>query len=273
MFQYAYARALKFSGKKVKIDISAFNNYKIHGGYHLDVFNIDIESSTKKENKKFFHENLFLNFFKKLGINFHSKIKEKNLMFNQSLLFLKDNQYVEGYFQNEKYFKNIRDLLISQFVTQHELSSFSKSIIEIIKAHKNTCSIHIRRGDYLDVHNNSIHGVCNLGYYEKAIFEIDKNYNKTKFFVFSDDIKWCKKNLKFKNLIFVSSNEIRIPHEDIHLMSFCKHNIISNSTYGWWGAWLNQNENKRVIAPSRWFENDKLEKQSKFIVCDNWLRL
>lgn len=272
MFQYAYAKALEHKGYDVKIDISGFENYKLHGGYQLDLFNIDLKLSTNEENDRYIKRSVLLKFSSKLGFNFSKKIKEKSLLFDKNLMSLKMDHYVEGYFQCEKYFKEIRNVLLKQFTLKNDLSNYSKSILKLIKTSKNTCSIHVRRGDFINETNRNIHGICKKEYYERAIEEIQKINIKTKYFVFSDDINWCKENLKFKDIIFVSNPHVSIPHEDILLMSLCHHNIISNSTFGWWGAWLNQNENSKVIAPKRWFVDDELEKQSKFIVCESWLR-
>ena len=273
MFQYAYAKALKLKGYDVKIDISAFENYQLHGGYQLDLYNIDLRVSTKEENRRYEHKNFFSKFLMKLGLNFSKKIIEKNLLFDKSLLILVNNRYVEGYFQSEKYFKSIRDIIISQFIIKNDLSNYSQSILKLIKANKNTCSIHVRRGDFTKKSNKTIHGICDLKYYNKAIDQIKNINDETIFFIFSDDIHWCEKNLTFRKGIFINSFEKRIPHEDIYLMSLCNDNIISNSTFGWWGAWLNENKNKKVIAPKRWFSNNILEQQSRMIVCDSWVRL
>ncbi len=273
MFQYAFAKALEYKGNNVKIDISEYDNYKLHGGYQLDSYNIDLRKSTKEENARYVHKNFISFFLMNLGFNFSKKIKEKNLLFDKTLLSLDNDQYVEGYFQSEKYFIDIRDIIINQFILKIDLSNYSKSILKLIKTAKNSCSVHVRRGDFMNEINQKIHGSCNLEYYISAIQKIQKIYKKTKFFMFSDDINWCKKNLNLESVIMISSKEKRIPHEDIHLMSLCNHNIISNSTFGWWGAWLNQNKIKKVIAPNRWFLDDKLEQQSKFIVCDSWIKI
>ena len=125
-----------------------------------------------------------------------------------------------------------------------------------------TCSIHVRRGDYLGL--NGHHPVCDLEYYNKSINLFDKN---TKFLVFSDDIKWCQENFKGENFIFISGNRDFI---DIWLMSLCQNNIIANSTFSWWGAWLNQNINKKVIAPSKWFGPLKINHNTQDLIPEAW---
>ena len=92
-------------------------------------------------------------------------------------------------------------------------------------------------------------------------------------FVFSNDIEWCKKNLKIDNVTYMENKERKSPHEDMHLMSSCQHNIIDHSSFCWWGAWLNQNSDKIVVAPQRWFANEKLQKQSQDIYCEDWVKI
>ena len=274
MFQYAYAKALENKGLEVKIDISAFETYKLHGGYQLDKYTIDLDVTTKDENDKFYSNSNVLKILKKFGIDFSKKIIEKNLLFDNDLLSVKYDSYIEGYFQCEDYFSSMRDELIKDFTIKNELSQYSKKIENQILNKDVSASLHIRRGDYIsDEKSNNIHGACSLDYYNKAIELMNSKFASISFYIFSDDINWAKKNLDINNAIYIDSEEKRIPHEDIYLMSLCSHNIIANSSFSWWGAWLNQNDNKFVIAPVRWFADNKLEKQSKNIVCRSWVKL
>jgi hypothetical protein len=254
MFQYAYAKALQHKGYDVKIDISKFKKYKLHGGYQLDKYKIDLETS-----------NSFINFLSK--INLKKNVKEKSLLFDEKMLNLSGNEYVKGYFQTEKYFSGIRDILLDQFVIKQEISESTVSYSKEIKKHKNSCSLHIRRGDYIsDKKANSVHGTCDIEYYKEAVKLINNKFKDAYFFIFSDDITWVRNNLKVKNATYINHNVI--PHEDMHLMSSCKHNITANSSFSWWGAWLNQSKNKTVIAPKKWFVSNKNE-----VACKNWIQL
>lgn len=249
MFQYAYAKALQRRGFDVTIDISKFNTYKLHGGYHLDKFKIDLKTSSSIST--------FLSLIK-----IKKNIKEKSLLFDDNLINLKGNEFVKGYFQTEKYFLEIRDVLIDQFTLQKDHFDSTLLFSKEIKSHPNSCSVHIRRGDYIsDKNANSVHGICDLNYYNKAINLINEKYENIHFFVFSDDIEWTKKNLKINKTTYIE--HICIPHEDMFLMSLCKHNIIANSSFSWWGAWLNQNKKKTVVAPKKWFVNKENEVASK----------
>ncbi len=182
--------------------------------------------------------------------------------------------FIDGYFQCEKYFCNIRSILLKEFTLKSSLSSYSSSLKKNIESFENTVSLHVRRGDYVSNKVFSdVHGTCNLDYYKKAIEYISKEFEDIKFFVFSDDIAWTKENIDIENVIYVDSEENRIPHEDMYLMSLCSHNIIANSSFSWWGAWLNQNNEKIVIAPKRWFSDDKMQNQSLDIVPSSWIRI
>lgn len=273
MFQYAFAKALQQKGYEVKIDISAFETYKLHGGYQLDKYNIDLDPSTKDENDKFYKNTFFYKVLRRFGIDFSRRIKEKSLLFDNRFLEIEDNSYLDGYFQCEKYFKDIRQIILKQFTINQEVSNYTKEIENKIQNSQNSCSLHIRRGDFVNSTNINIHGACDIEYYKKAIQYLEEKVENINYFIFSDDIEWVKENLAIQNAIYIDSKEKRIPHEDIYLMSLCKNNIIANSSFSWWGAWLNQNEKKMVIAPKRWFADDEMQKQSSDIVCESWVKI
>jgi hypothetical protein len=254
MFQYAYAKALQQKGYQVKIDITKFKKYKLHGGYQLDQFKIDLETSKP-----------IANVLCRLG--FRRSVKEKSLLFDKKFLEVPQKEYIKGYFQTEKYFASITPILRKQFIVKKELCSTTLRYLKEITIQKNACSLHIRRGDYIsDEKANSVHGTCDLQYYKKAIKLIRNEFKDAHFFIFSDDISWARKNLVDKNVTYIEHTVI--PHEDMHLMSLCKHNITANSSFSWWGAWLNQHKNKTVIAPKNWFVNRENE-----VACANWIQL
>ena len=254
MLEYAYAKALQQQGFEVQIDISKFKTYKLHGGYQLDKYQIDLKTAS------FF--STFLSFIK-----LKKNTKEKSLLFDENLLKLKGNEFVKGYFQTEKYFFEIRDILINQFTIKQQLSQAAKAYVNEIHTKTTSCSIHIRRGDFVSDEKASIvHGTCNLTYYKKAIDFFTSKFEKPHFFIFSDDISWSKENLKITNATYIEYKSI--PHEDIFLMSLCNHNITANSSFSWWGAWLNQNKDKVVISPKKWLVDKENE-----VACKNWIQL
>lgn len=169
-----------------------------------------------------------------------------------------------GYFQSEKYFKDYEDDLREMFMSYDvEVSDEIQDVLN----NENTCSIHVRRGDYLNLPNH--HPTQSMNYYMKAIKKMPKD---SVFLIFSDDIEWCKSNFpnlpeKFK---FIEGNK---DYEDLYLMSACKNNIICNSTFSWWGAWLNKNSEKTVVAPNLWFGPAHANNDTKDLYCEGWIKI
>lgn len=272
MFLYAYAKALQQRGYEVKIDVSAFETYGLHE-YGLDKYNIHLDASTKEENNKFYKNNIVSKILRRVGLDFSKKIQEKSLLFDNKFLSININSYIKGYFQSEKYFNDIREIILNEFTINSDISDYTKELENQIINSKNSCSLHIRRGDFINSTNINIHGSCDLAYYKKAIQYLEEKVQDVHYFIFSDDIAWVKENLVIENATYIENKEKRIPHEDMYLMHLSQHNIIANSSFSWWGAWLNQNEEKIVIAPKRWFADNELEKQSQDIVCQDWVKI
>ena len=273
MFQYAFAKALQAKGYDVKLDISTFETYTLHGGFGLEHYSITISIASKDELLPY-KTNFLTRIGKKLNLS-HKKLKgEKTLLFQQELLSPPDNTSLYGYFQSEKYFDTIRDTILDDFTLKAPFSPYSDSMKKTIQSLSNTASIHIRRGDYIiDSKAHKFHGICGLDYYGEAISLLDSKFEEMHYFIFSDDIEWVKNNLSPKNCTYIDNISPHIPHEDIYLMSLCHHNIIANSSFSWWGAWLNHNSTKIVIAPKKWFANDKMVLQSRNIVPKSWSRI
>ena len=272
MFGYAFAKAIEKKGHEVKIDISSYQTYTLHE-YQLEKYNIDIPVSTKDENNKLYSQTLIAKILRKIGLDFSRRIQEKNFFYKKEFLEVKNKTYFEGYFQSEKYFKDIKNVITKQFSIKPSISSYTNDLKKIIIDSNNSCSLHIRRGDYVNAKNISTHGISGLDYYKNAIKYLEKKFGILTYFIFSDDIEWCKNNLNVDNAVFVNSEEKRIAHEDIYLMSLCNHNIIANSSFSWWGAWLNINDDKIVIAPKDWFSDRELKKQAAEIVPEDWIRI
>ena len=266
MFQYAYAKTLQQKGYDINIEVSAYKRYKLHGGYQLDKYNISLPAV----NKQYY----LVKVLNKLGFGVSGIIKEESFLFDKKLFNISDNHFIEGYFQSEKYFLHIRDELIKDFIIKGDMSQYTKYIESLILSEEITVSLHVRRGDYIsDISSNAIHGTCDLEYYRKSIELVNDKFKDIKYFIFSDDIDWVEVNLKIDNAVYINSIDKRIPHEDIYLMSLCNHNIIANSSFSWWGAWLNSNSKKLVIAPQKWFRDKKMDIQSKDIVPTSWIKV
>ena len=265
MFQYALAKSISQNGIEVKLDISNFENYNLHNGYRLNKLNVDLKTANKEEIIRLRgYEGIFRRVLNKINLDIKrpdSFIEEKLYMSYNDGVF-RDNLYLKGYWQNEKYFKNIRKVLLKEF-TPKEISNKAKEYLKIINEN-DSISIHIRRGDYLKLKH--IYYICDKGYYLKVISLLKNKIKNPKFFIFSDNIDWCKNNLNIDAVYIENTNEI----DDLYLMKNCEHNIISNSTFSWWGAWLNENEKKIVIGPKQWFV--KKEWQDINLVCKEWIK-
>jgi hypothetical protein len=274
LFQYATARSLaEKSGKSVVLDVSAFQSYDVHP-LRLDKFNC---KASYDLNSHFFNNILNIPIIKfslrRLGM-LNNYYFEEGLGFDENLLSQPDKNKLFGYFQTEKYFSSIRQELLKELTLMNELTEVEQDICNQIK-NANSVSIHIRRGDYiLNEKANNIHGICDSSYFIKALVflksigSIDEN---SRLFVFSDDIKWCCENLDFGfQTTFVEGSSER-PEVDMVLMSRCNHQIISNSTFSWWGAWLNPNDAKVVIAPIKWFQSAEFD--SIDIIPESWVKL
>lgn len=259
LFQYASARAISIrAGLEFKLDITEFDDYKLRK-YELGNFNIQENIASVSEivcmlkRKRLFQQNYF---------------KEKNSKFMPELLKIKHPAYLEGYFQSEKYFKDIEQI-IRQELTFKDLDLIqNKNSLELRQ--QNSVSIHVRCGDYInDSENAKIYNICTMQYYQRAIKYIQEHVENPVFYVFSDDIAWVVKN--FKPDVEVKVLNTANWQDDFYFMQNCKHNIIANSSFSWWSAWLNQNPDKIVIAPDKWFNVSKLNYKS--IVPNDWAKV
>lgn len=247
LFQYAYGRSLIKKNKKVLFNISFFEEILKDTSRPFLLKKFNIPESIIFINKK---ENILTKLSKKI----YSKLSG-----NYNL------------FQSEKYFKSIEQIIRNEITLKEPLSPAAQELAEQIKSNSNSVSIHIRRGDYVaNPKTNKYHGTCNLSYYEYAILKITKLISSPVFFIFSDDINWVKENLKVDTAIYVSNPNLN-ECEELILMSYCKHNIIANSTFSWWGAWLNQNSNKIVMAPKQWTTNKKSDELN--ILPKTWIQI
>ena len=278
MFQYAFGYCLaKRNNSIFKLDTSKFSDYKLHK-FSLDHLNINSNFATVSEIKKMQNysnspiaklRNLFS--LSSNHLNSHH-ITEKSFNFDKEISNLKGNYYLDGYWQTEKYFLDYQDLIRNEFKVKSDPDDINKKFINQI-TNSNSVSIHIRHGDYLiNSKTKTVHGVLPLSYYNQAIAIIKNKVTNPVFFVFSDDIEWAKQNLnKDVPIFFMDHNNADKNYEDLRLMSLCKYNIIANSSFSWWGAWLNDNPNKIVIVPQQWFGDSS--KNINDLIPKNWLKI
>ena len=268
LFQYATGRAVASHHKlPLKLDLTWFETNKLHNGYRLDQLAIQAEIATENEIIKLKGENnILFSALRKVGLfKRKSYFKEKRSSYFDGGVFKNKFLYLNGYWQNELYFSNIRELLLGELSPINSMNDLGYAYLESIEK-SNSVSLHVRRGDYLNLKNI---GVLGVDYYTKAVDYIRQNVENPTFYIFSDDLEWCKDSLGFlDNCIYVDRTQTEI--EDLKLMSFCRHNIIANSSFSWWGAWLNQNPNKIVIAPKGWLLNDT---GSSNVILSDWVKV
>jgi hypothetical protein len=274
MFQYAFGRNLAIKNKtELYLDIYSHQISSELGILQLDKFN-----SHYKLLSKLFYRFIRHKYTRKLLRSPIYNIKfveqRKNKKFDPDLLNLRGNIYLSGYWQTEKYFESIRDILFEEFTLIQEPNRANYELLKDIRENESIC-LHIRRGDYINNKAiNSFHGICDLDYYYKGIEYILHRKENTKIFIFSDDIEWCKKNIRSQQSHnFVNINTPEKGYEDLRLMYNCKHFIIANSSFSWWGAWLSKNPDKIVIAPNSWFADKKAQKYADCIVPDSYIRI
>ena len=265
LFQYAIGRKLSLlHDTELRFDLTDFYKYKnLYTNVsvvRVDIkkFKVNFNEAVNEELKKFFFlKSKFLTFLiKKISSRFFSILNSvfyKNYFYekNVSSFYHKfssyKNAYFHGFWQNEKYFLDIRKILIKEI----NLKKKSNKHIQLLKRIKksNSVAVHVRRGDFLLPEIQKIVPLININYYKKSFIFLEKKIKNIRYFFFSDDINWVKKNIKKKNSFYVSGfNEV----EDLFSISKCKHQIIANSTFSWWGAWLNNYKKRIIMAPKKW---------------------
>lgn len=279
MFIYALYRSMCHKGIEAKIDMSWFNYYNAHNGYELsNLFGVKIIEATEEEVKRYaivkpgkvnglLRKTIYRNSQILLGghdaITYHPEV------------FKMTEKYLAGYWQSENYFIDIKDSIRKEFEFPLDLRLKDNqffSLVRAIKENANTVSIHVRRGDYISDNKSngftqliekafgetiSLGNVCDREYYEKAIKYINNAIERPHYYIFSNDMDWCKENIPISStdMTFIEVNKGVNSFWDMYLMSQCRHNIIANSSFSWWGAWLNSNIGKIVVAPDRWFQD------------------
>lgn len=264
MFQYAAGRCFSIKMKtQLILDTSFLNYYPLKSGYTKRAFELNkfrINAKIVHNNKYFLsplkNRLLFKTYFELNKYLRHYQIVNDANIDSLRVTNSSQNYLFDGHFQKAWHFHDIMEQLISEFNIKDNLDERSSTILNRIQNCETPVSIHVRRGDYLLIQNKTVHGLCGITYYEKAMNYIIDRLRDPVFFVFSDDIQWCKLNIKGvdSNIIYVDNSYASGPI-DIFLMSKCHHNIIANSSFSWWGAWLNNNPQKMVIAPNKWFNN------------------
>lgn len=286
LFQYAAGySASKRIGAKFKIDNSFFENND-EFTFKLNYLNIDYECAHQYEIDNLKNQttkSIFFRILKKIGMR--NKYNKKTCIYepfglkpDKRILHLNHSAYILGWVSNFSYFNNFREDLIKMYKLKKPFSTQANYYLEKISS-TNSVSVHVRRGDYINL--QSFFKVQSIEYYKRSIEEISKLKDDLTFFIFSNDLEWSRSNLNFfSNIVFVDlnyENNYRgmADLEEFFLMKNCRHNIISNSSFSWWSAYLNENKEKIVILPKVWY-NDKSfqEKYNKYpLRMPKWISL
>jgi Glycosyl transferase family 11 len=264
MFQYATGRALSLAlGSPLLLDLRSFRRYSLHNGFEINrVFSAPVQVATDSDVSSLLswrEGQLIRKLLKRVRypllhgphlviephFNYWPRLRERDAM-----------SYLMGYWQSEKYFKDFEPTIRADFRFKTALNG--ENLETAIRMQGcNSVSLHVRRGDYVTHASTAkILNICSIDYYHKAITYIAEQIPSPYFFVFSDDPQWAQNNLKIPFPVeYIDRNRGMQSYIDMQLMSLCKHHIIANSSFSWWGAWLNQNPGKLVIAPRNWFCN------------------
>lgn len=261
MFQYAIGRQLSvLRNTSLKLDVSGFAGYDLRE-YLLHNFKIDAELASdseleefKRECRKWDERGAIAKLFTQAKFRRYKEPRSDLYKFKSKVFKLPSDAYLEGHWVHQEYFRGIRELITREFELAHDFDAQNSGFLELIQSSGHSVSLHVRRGDYVtDPRTNKYHGVCSLDYYGSAIARINEKHADAAFFIFSDDLDWVRDNLEIdREHHFVDANTNLLPHFDLALMRACKHHIIANSTFSWWGAWLADSPGKTVIAPKTW---------------------
>ena len=264
LFQYATAKSLALAkNSDLMMDISYFKTQDAklidHVRYKLDKFNISSTNILEDNEIQKYNDVTVI----------HEPLSSDNFSKFMDLKKYNGNINLKGYWQNEKYFSDNAEIIKKELTVKSPPNSKNRKILNEIKSTHSVC-ISFRRGEYLDSYFKAQFGICCENYYKRAINIITKNVDNPVFYLFSDDMEWIENNVDLDYpTVPVNINPVGYEHEELRLMSNCKHFIITNSSFSWWGAWLSQNKNKIVLAPTPWFNS--FTKQD--ILCQDWIHL
>ncbi|MHB1316314.1 MAG: alpha-1,2-fucosyltransferase [Minisyncoccota bacterium] len=278
LFQYALGRYLAMhNNTNLALDLTGLSE-GFKRSYELDQFNIQASIATPDEinrmiGRNYFSRKIIREINTIIPYKWKRYVAEKHynfFTFNPSIFLTHEPLYITGYWQNEKYFISISATLREEYALKNPLPEKLNEVLREIQK-PNSISVHIRRGDYLLSHNIDTYKTYGNEYITTAISYISKKVSEPHFFFFSDDIQWVKENISLPYQTTYVSLLHTEPHEDLTLMSMCHHNIIANSSFSWWAAWLNRQKDKIVVAPKKWISDDS--KDTSDLIPKTWIRL
>lgn len=263
MFQYAAGRALAHRhDTQLKLDSTGFETYPVHS-YGLHHFAFKAVPAGEKEIPNGRAETRWARALRRFGFGTELNVyRERSFAFDPEVLTLPDGIYLDGYWQSERYFADIEQELRRDFEIVTPPNAENAAWLARIRRDEGAISIHVRRGDYVtNASASAVHGTCSLDYYVRAAeYVAGKCGASPAFYVFSDDPDWVAENLQLGyETVYVRHNDASRNYEDLRLMAACQHHVIANSTFSWWGAWLNPSNRKIVVAPAAWFRDSKFD--------------
>ena len=279
MFQYAAGRILSLErGVPLCLDISGFSSYGLHQGFELRrIFNCAAGIANEADMRDILgwqsssHIRRLL--LRKEMASFRRKelVVEPQFNYWPGIKHVPNDCYLVGYWQSEKYFSESVSQIRADFTFRQSLEGQNEKLAQQIIS-VNAVSLHVRRGDYAtNPQTTTTHGLCTLGYYRQSIQYVAERVQQPNFFIFSDDIAWARDNLNIPHQCqYVDFNQGEESYNDMRLMSMCKHHIIANSTFSWWGAWLNPDRDKIILAPKNWFAN---QTDTSDLLPQSWVKL
>lgn len=277
LYQYAFGRSLSLHSGRLMLLETRYISRDSFRKYELASFNINekypdmlskwcVRWAASNSSGKMFRTVCPLAWNYKI-------VRDKETGFDISIFNLAKGTIVfEGYWQSFKYFERYQNVIKSELTFKKEPSVRNANMLEEIESVQSV-AVHVRRGDYItNPKLKNLHGTCSLEYYQKANNYLAQNVIKPHFYIFTDDPEWARENLKFSGPTKVVDHNIgKADHEDLRLMTYCKHFIIANSSFSWWGAWLAGYHGKTVIAPKNWYKIDNFPPEDR--IPRDWIRL
>ncbi|MES2369170.1 MAG: alpha-1,2-fucosyltransferase [Pseudomonadota bacterium] len=279
MFQYTVGRALSLArGVPLRLDTQDFEGYALHNGFELHrIFNIDAQTASASDLRQVLGWRSPNPIRRRLFRKGLQQFRGSNLFvdsectYQHQIVEVPDDCYLMGNWQSERYFEHVADTIRADFSFKSAPRGLNAELAAQLE-NSNAISLHVRRGDIAaNPASLAVHGLCSLDYYRRAVEYIATNVSKPVFLIFSDDMLWVRENLHLEfPCHYIEHNKGLESYNDMRLMSLCHHHIIANSSFSWWGAWLNPRKDKIVVAPERWFA---AEFDSTDIVPSSWKRM
>lgn len=272
MFQYVLYKALEQRGFDARADLSCFELYKRHNGFELYViFKIRMKMAERSLIRLFdgSHKTWILRFIRRITGLRKALYKEASLFKYNKEVFSERHTLLSGYWQHLRYLQECEQQIRRDFSFSEPQDEINREYLRLMRS-ANSVAVHVRRGDY--VGDPLLGGICSIDYYTRAIEYVSNKLDTCHFFIFSNDLEWCKRHLILKGRVtFVTGNSGSESYRDMQLMSACNHNIIANSSFSWWAAWLNPNADKMIVCPSTWVNGTEFDASG--LMPDEWKKI